>query len=183
MIAAALPKAAREWKPLAADTEARKRKAGLCARYGCLSKAGCHKKYCPKHHHQALKRRDPISYIYSHRKQRAKARGHAWDLTLENFRDWCEWTGYHLKTGRTPESASIDRKLNQYGYHVWNLACIPLGANAAKYTHAHGGEWNVGADDSYHYEPASAADAAYYAAAETSNAGAYCFGASESIPF
>jgi hypothetical protein len=183
MSSAAPPKAAREWKPLAADTEARKRKAGLCARYGCLSKAGCHKKYCPKHHHQALKRRDPISYIYSHRKQRAKARGHEWTLTLENFRDWCQWNGYHLKAGRTAESASIDRKLNQYGYHVWNIDCIPLGANAAKYTHAHGGEWNVGADDSYHYEPASAADAAYYAAAETSNAGAYCFDASESVPF
>lgn len=175
--------AAREWKLLAAGTEARKKKLGLCARYGCLRHAGSKKKYCPKHHHQALKRRDPISYIYSHRKQRAKARGHAWDLTLENFRDWCEWTGYHLHTGRTAESASIDRKLNQYGYHVWNLACIPLGANAAKYTHAHGGEWNVGADDAYHYEPASAADAAYYAAAEHSNAGAYCLGASESVPF
>ena len=168
MSSAAPPKAAREWKPLAADTEARKRKAGLCARYGCLSKAGSHKKYCCKHHHQALKRRDLISYIYSHRKQRAKERGHEWSITLENFRQWCEWTGYHLDTGRTPESLSIDRKLNAHGYHVWNIACVPYGANSAKYTHGPGGEWGVGDDGRYHYEPASAADAAYYAQAEAS---------------
>jgi hypothetical protein len=175
--------AAKQWKPLAAGTEARKKKLGLCARYGCLKPAGKKKKYCPCHHHQALKRRDPISYIYSHRKQRAKARGHEWTLTLENFRDWCEWTGYHHNTGRTSESASIDRRLNQYGYHVWNLACVPLGANAAKYTHGYGGEYHLGADARYHYEPASAADAAYYAAAEASNASAYGFGAGEPVPF
>lgn len=168
MSSAAPPKAAREWKPLAADTAARKRHAGLCARYGCLNKRGSHKQYCPKHHHQALKRRDPISYIYSHRKQRAKERGHEWTVTLDNFRDWCAFTGYHLKTGRTAESASIDRKLNQHGYHIWNLDCVPLGANAAKYTHAPGGEWGLGADNAYHYQPA-ASDAAYYAAAEASS--------------
>lgn len=168
MIAEAPAKAAREWKPLAADTEARKRNAGLCARYGCLAPAGSHKKYCCKHHHQALKRRDPISYIYSHRKQRAKARGHEWTLTLANFRDWCAFTGYHLNTGRTAESASLDRKRNEHGYHVWNIACIPYGANAAKFTHAPGGEWGLGDDSRYHYQPASSQDAAYYAAAAAS---------------
>jgi len=163
---AAPPKAAREWKPLAADTEARKRKAGLCARYGCLSKAGSHKKYCCKHHHQALKRRDLISYIYSHRKQRAKERGHAWSLALEEFRQWCHQTGYHLNLGRKAESSSIDRIDNARGYSLDNIACIPYGANSSKWTRPAGGEWEVGEDGSYHYEPASAADAAYYAEAE-----------------
>jgi hypothetical protein len=153
MIAEAPPKpAASEWKTLAADTEARKRKAGLCARYGCLSKAGSHKKYCCKHHHQALKDRDLISYIYSHRKQRAKARGHEWTLTLENFREWCEWTGYHLRKGRTPGAASIDRKLGQYGYHVWNIASIPYGANSAKGKHG-SGVYYIGADGKFHFDP------------------------------
>jgi|GEM_PF-3428748 len=160
------PLAAREWALPAASTVARKQKLGLCVRYGCLAKRGAKKQYCCKHHHQALKRRDPISYIYSQRKQRAKARGHAWTLTLDNFRDWCHFTGYHEKTGRTAESASIDRKINAHGYHVWNIRCIPYGANAAKYTHAGGGSWAVGDDGAHHYTPASDADAAYYAAAE-----------------
>jgi len=168
MSSAATPKAAREWKPLAADTAARKRKAGLCARYGCLNQAGSHKKYCCKHHHQALKRRDPISSIYSHRKQRAKARGHAWGLSLAEFRQWCHQTGYHLGCGKEAHSLSIDRLDNTRGYTLDNIACVPLGANAAKYTRAPGGEWGLGADGSYHYEPASAADAAYYAAAAAS---------------
>jgi hypothetical protein len=153
MIAEALPKpAASEWKPLAADTEARKRKAGLCARYGCLSKAGSHKKYCHRHHHQALKERDPISHIYSDRKQRAKARGHEWTITLENFRQWCEYTNYHHLKGRRPSAASIDRKLSQYGYHIWNIASIPYGANSAKGQHGKG-RWYIGADGKFHYDP------------------------------
>lgn len=146
------PKAAREWKPLAAGTEARKKKLGLCARYGCLSPKSSHKKYCCKHHHQAQKRRDLISYIYSMRKQRAKARGHAWTLTLANFREWCHFTGYHLSTGRTPSASSLDRRCNEYGYHCWNLACIPYGANSAKYTHAHGGGYHCDDAGHYHYE-------------------------------
>lgn len=178
----AAPTAAREWKPLAATTEARKKKLGLCARYGCLKPAGTKKKYCPCHHHQALKRRDPISYIYSHRKQRAKARGHAWSLSLAEFRQWCQQTGYHLHTGRTAESLSIDRLDNRRGYSLDNIACIPLGANAAKYTHAPGGEWHVGDDSQYHYQPASLEDAAYYAAAAASSAAAYCF-SDEPAPF
>lgn len=168
MSSAAPKPAAREWKPLAAGTEARKKKLGLCARYGCLKPAGSHKKYCPKHHHQALKRRDPISYIYSHRKQRAKARGHAWALSLAEFRQWCEQTGYHLGCGKEAHSLSIDRRDNCRGYSLDNIVCVPLGANAAKYTHAAGGEFSIDASGSYHYEPASAADAAYYAAAEPS---------------
>lgn len=164
MSTAAPKPTAKEWTLPAAGTEARKKRLGLCARYGCAAKAGSHKKYCHRHHHQALKRRDPISYIYSQRKQRAKARGHAWTLTLDNFRDWCHFTGYHEKTGRTAESASIDRKINAHGYHVWNIRCIPYGANAAKYTHAGGGNWAVGDDGAHHYTPASAEDAAYYAA-------------------
>lgn len=145
------PLAARAWKTLAADTEARKRNAGLCARYGCLATAGAKKKYCCKHHHQALKARDPISYIYSHRKQRAKARGHEWGLTLDNFRDWCHYTGYHLRCGRTPGAASIDRRDPFEGYHCWNLACIPYGANSAKGKHGKG-VWYIGADGCYHYD-------------------------------
>ncbi|MGI4834656.1 MAG: hypothetical protein ACRYFK_14465 [Janthinobacterium lividum] len=152
----ALPLAARAWKLLATDTEARKRKLGLCARYGCLAPAGAKKKYCPRHHHQALKQRDPISYIYSHRKQRAKARGHEWTITLANFRDWCQWTGYHLRTGRTPGAASIDRRDPFEGYHCWNLDCIPYGANSAKHTRAEGGSWHIGADGKYHYAEADA---------------------------
>ncbi|MGI4736093.1 MAG: hypothetical protein ACRYG7_13030 [Janthinobacterium lividum] len=144
--------AARPWVPLAPTTEAAKRKAGRCVRHGCLAAAGTKKKYCPRHHHQALKDRDPISHIYSHRKQRAKARGHEWTLTLENFRQWCEWTGYHLRCGRTLHAASIDRKDPFEGYHVWNIASIPYGANSAKGRHGKGC-WRLGPDGHYHFDP------------------------------
>lgn len=58
----------------------------------------------------------------------------AWTLTLENFRDYCEYTGYHLNTGRTFSSASLDRKDNRHGYHVWNLQILTLSANSSKGT-------------------------------------------------
>ncbi|RTQ52293.1 hypothetical protein EJV47_04530 [Hymenobacter gummosus] len=120
------------WKPVTGTTEQRKRRQGKCLRYGCSNKAGAHKKFCPKHHHQAQKANDPISYIYSMRKQRAKQRGHEWTITLDNFRDWCEWTGYHQRTGRVTSALSIDRKDPAHGYHIWNIQPLAYGANSAK---------------------------------------------------
>ncbi|UOQ51742.1 hypothetical protein [Hymenobacter cellulosivorans] len=91
------------------------------------------------------------------RKQRAKQRGHEWTITLDNFRQWCEWTGYHLQTGRTADAASIDRKDAHHGYHIWNIKVLPYGANSAKSRHGEG-TWALGADGRYHYTPADPND-------------------------
>ncbi|MFD1469883.1 hypothetical protein ACFQ48_16765 [Hymenobacter caeli] len=138
------------WVPIAPTTATRKRLQHRCQRRGCGSPAGKKKALCSKHHHQALKARDIISYIYSARKQRAKARGKEWTITLANFRDWCQFTGYHREKGRTAASASIDRKDGRHGYHVWNIRSIPYGANSAKGSQ-NNGCWSQDAEGHYHF--------------------------------
>lgn len=124
---------------------ARKRAAGRCICYRCDAPAGKNLPRCYKHNWQRKKASDPIAYIFYHKRQRAFERGRTqpwgnvagwepWTLTLENFRDWCLATGYHLKTGRTSGSLSLDRKDNRYGYHVWNIAPLSLGDNSRKHT-------------------------------------------------
>lgn len=58
-----------------ADYVARKRKAGLCICYRCQSKAGKTKSRCYRHDWQERKRRDPIAYLFYHKRHRAISRG------------------------------------------------------------------------------------------------------------
>lgn len=152
---------------IAAPTEpseayvARKRAAGLCINYRCASKAiTCAR--CSKHVWQWRKQRDLIAYIFHRKKYRAAARGKsqpwgnvdgwgAWTITLDNFRDWCIATGYHLKTGRTASSMTLDRKDNRFGYHIWNLQGLTLAQNSAKSTLGEGGHYVTDAAGVTHY--------------------------------
>lgn len=139
------------WHELTPAQAARKRRKGLCQRYGCPCKAGSHKAYCPKHHHQALKARDVVSYMYSYKKQRAKARGIDWSLTLDEFRAFCEANGYHRKSGRFGRAASIDRIDPTQGYHIGNIRQISYSANSRKGATtdkaAHRQDWGAAPDD------------------------------------
>lgn len=112
--------------------EARRRRLGLCAVSACPSPRGKKKKYCHKHHHRKHKERDKISYLFSRLKQHARERGKLFTITLDQFRLMCEFSGYHKKSGRFKTNLSIDRVNNWFGYHIWNMAIITTGQNAAK---------------------------------------------------
>jgi hypothetical protein len=116
---------------------------GRCCLQNCTTKAGNRKVYCERHAHAIRKVFDPVGYIYSHRKQRAKQRGHEWSITLDNWRDWCAFNRYHELTGRTAASMSIERKDSAHGYHIWNIATLTLGQNAAKGTQQTGGYYTT----------------------------------------
>lgn len=142
---------------------ARKRKAGLCESFRCTCKPVKSYRLCSRHVWQERKRRDLIAYIFHRKKARAVERGKrqpwgdspegwgAWSIPLDNFRDWCLATGYHLKTGRTASSMTLDRKDNRFGYHIWNLAALSLSQNSAKSTLPAGGNYVTDAAGVTHY--------------------------------
>jgi hypothetical protein len=105
----------------------------LCKAYRCENPRSKKDRFCPKHRSRYYKETNPVAYTYNLRKQRAKERGHEWNLSLEEFREFCEETGYIEKTGKKAGSASLDRIKAHIGYEKGNLQILPLADNTAKH--------------------------------------------------
>lgn len=111
-----------------------KKEAGLyCCAYNCTNepikrKGGlCHK-------HYARKRReiDPVYSRFNQFKINARRRKKAFTITLEEFKDFCQKTGYIIEKGKRGQNATIDRIKNKYGYHIWNIQLLTNKQNARK---------------------------------------------------
>lgn len=108
------------------------KKPHLCKYGTCRRKKAPKKAYCHKHHAQHQKETNAVGYAYSILKQNARRRGKEFTLTLEDFREFCDHTGYLLRKGRTSESASIDRIDSTKGYTPDNIQVLSFGENSAK---------------------------------------------------
>lgn len=116
-------------------SEAKKQAGRFCCAYNCtnepiIRKGGlCHK-------HFARKRRelDPIYARFNQFKSNAKRRNKVNSITLEQFRSFCERTGYLIEPGKRGQNATIDRIKNKYGYHIWNIQLLTNKQNASKGT-------------------------------------------------
>lgn len=93
--------------------------------------ARCHY-YCHKCKDRRWKERQPISYTFSKLRRRAKARGHSFTLTLDEFKKFVEQTDYMRLKGKTAASLSIDRVRNEEGYHAGNIQVLSLSENTGK---------------------------------------------------
>jgi hypothetical protein len=109
-----------------------KRKKGLCIAYRCPSKPGKATRFCYKHHKRYQKEKNFLVYSYSYLKQNAKRRGKSFSLTLDQFKEFCNMTGYLMLKGKLKKSASIDRIDNSKGYSFDNIQVLTLSQNSAK---------------------------------------------------
>lgn len=104
-----------------------------CCAHGCknepVSKKGglCHKHYARK-----LREEDPVLVRWMQAKGKAKERNKPWDITLDQFRDFCNQTGYLIKKGRRGQNATIDRIDNNKGYTIDNIQLLTNRQNASK---------------------------------------------------
>lgn len=87
---------------------------------------------CPKHYWQKRRKIDPVYCRYNQFKGNAKKRGKDFTITLEEFRKFCQRTGYLIVKGRRGQNATIDRRCNAHGYHIWNIQILTLSQNASK---------------------------------------------------
>lgn len=82
-----------------------------------------------------LKRdRDRVKYAFNTLRSNAKRRGHGFDLTLEQFRNFAIETDYIVNKGKTATSYSIDRRENDKGYTLDNIQIMTLADNSRKHT-------------------------------------------------
>ena len=88
---------------------------------------------CNRCRNEYTKARDPQRHAYYRLKSNAKRRGKPFDLTLADFREFCEGTDYIKGKGRTARCYHVDRIDETKGYTRDNLQCITNSDNRAKY--------------------------------------------------
>lgn len=110
----------------------KKLEGNYCCAYSCSNEPSEKKGgLCHKHYARKLRELTPKKVRYSQMKQKAKTRNIAFSLTLEQFFTLCKNTGY-LSKGQRGQNATIDRRCNFQGYHLFNLQVISNRANASK---------------------------------------------------
>lgn len=128
-------------KHLAFKISEHKKKAGVfCCAYCCKNKpvyklGGL----CYKHYQIKVRMRDPVYNRYMNFKGNAAKRpwhgeiGIPFSITLQEFREFCQKTGYIIQKGKRGRNCTVDRVINTEGYHIWNIELRQHGANVRKY--------------------------------------------------
>lgn len=115
-------------------SEAKRLKKIECCAYGCKSKPIAKKAgLCHKHYHIHRRIVDPVYDRYLNFRGNALRRKKSFEITLEQFRDFCEKTGYIIKKGMRGKNCTIDRINNNLGYSIENIQLITNKANIEKY--------------------------------------------------
>lgn len=109
-----------------------KKAKGLCVAYRCTRKHTPKDRFCAKHSKRHQKESNHVSYCYANLRQNAKRRGKQFDLTIEEFRCFCEKTKYLERKGKSGKSASIDRVDPAKGYSIDNIQVLSLAENSRK---------------------------------------------------
>ena len=111
----------------------RRKKIGRCVAARCACKSRAKSKWlCHTHYNQYRKDQDPASYYYYHLLMNAKARKIPFSLTLPEFREFCERTGYLAVKGRNKNAGQIDRIRSTEGYHASNIQLLDQAMNGRK---------------------------------------------------
>lgn len=99
----------------------------------CSNKAAKNRRYCLSCVNRRYRDKDPVRYCYKNLKANAKRRGKFFDLTLEEFREFCIKYNYIEKKGRSATSYTVDREIEELGYTKSNLQALPNRENIKKY--------------------------------------------------
>ena len=79
------------------------------------------------------KRDNPVKYAYRKLRANARRRGKRFELTLDEFREFCQKTEYLLGKGRSKESYHIDRIDPFGGYTKDNIQVLTNSENVKKH--------------------------------------------------
>jgi hypothetical protein len=104
---------------------------GICQVLYCTNE--CQGKMCGGCRSRKSRLADPVRYAFNNVKGRAARDGIPFTITLEDFRKWCVRVNYIGLKGKTLTGYNIDRRYEDIGYHIDNIACIKKLPNIKKY--------------------------------------------------
>lgn len=114
-------------------SENKKERGRYCCAYACYNKPVAKKGgLCHKHYRRKRREIDPVAVRFNNFKGNAKKRRKVFTITLEEFRGFCKRTGYIIESGKRGQNATIDRRCNAHGYHIWNIQILSLTDNCKK---------------------------------------------------
>lgn len=113
---------------------AKKKQGRYCCAYACngkpISKLGG---LCYTHYRKKRRAVDKIAERYAQWLSKCRQRKISNDVTLEQFREFCQRTGYLITKGKRGQNATIDRVRNWEGYTIDNMQLLTGRANTRKY--------------------------------------------------
>lgn len=110
----------------------RKRRAGKCVIANCQNYSAKDRLICHKHRRQKQKIENPLRYWFDVFRQNARNRKIDFQITIEQFREFCEKTRYLELKGKGANNLSIDRIKNNVGYIISNIRVLTLAQNSRK---------------------------------------------------
>jgi len=114
-----------------ARSKAEKCASKYCRNRRAVNNTGRQLNLCWKCRSKQLKLRHPATYVLNALRQRAKKRQVPLTITLAQFRQWCQETGYLETRGQNPDSSTIGRINHNEGYHIWNIRIESHAENSA----------------------------------------------------
>lgn len=108
------------------------KKKGVCQAARCKNPNKPKDRFCHKHSHRYQKAKNLISYTFNLLKSNARKRKKGFDLTLPEFKNWCEENNYIDEKGRKANSATIDRIDHRKGYSIDNIQVLTKSENSKK---------------------------------------------------
>lgn len=103
-----------------------------CAAVYCHNDPYPGHRWCTKCKSRIWRANNPVKYHFWNLKHRAKQRGHAFMLTMEQWMDFVKRTGLIELHGRFANNLSIDRIEDGKGYTADNIQTLTVSENARK---------------------------------------------------
>lgn len=104
----------------------------LCSVKFCINKHRKGRTICHTHDKQQWRERYPMKAAFQTLRHNATRRGKTFDLTFEQFENFCYETNYMAGKGRSKKSYSIDRIDNTRGYAANNIQVLTKSNNSKK---------------------------------------------------
>lgn len=105
----------------------------LCKTKGCRRPRSLKDPLCGRCRYKVKLQRNPLMIAYHNLKSHAKARGKVFELTFEQFKNFCTATNYIRGKGRSSNSWHIDRIDETKGYTADNIQVLTNADNVRKY--------------------------------------------------
>jgi len=104
----------------------------LCITKFCRNDRVKNRKLCHKCKLLRYRTDNPIRYAYRNVADRANKYGYDFSLSFDEFKAFCDKTGYLKTKGSGGDDMSIDRIDSSKGYSADNIQILTKGLNAAK---------------------------------------------------
>lgn len=103
-----------------------------CSSPYCKNKARKGRTICHSCESRKKREKNPMRAAFEALRFNSRRRGKKFDITFEQFKEFCYETAYMAGKGRTKQSFTVDCEINELGYTYGNLRNRSKSINSSK---------------------------------------------------